>query len=232
MKILKISLVVLIIGALGLGMFFACPNDGKRVMEKDTYFTFDTLGSSVKGIPVVFLNKTKSSIILRKDGTATIRLVFLDVVGSLLSDIEIGDVDEFANILDMLYEYLPGLDLTDLNAVIKVFKGGLGITLLGVEPDDQEFQAMFTYMAETKGVPTNIYIPKGFGLEINNKYYIKDVTSPVTEVTYTGVFMGDPHPDGESFLILDLEQDESGKQKIIMNYPLIDLYLVAYETNK
>ncbi len=229
MKIFKIILIVILIGAFSLGVYFGClPSEGKRVVAQNTYFSFDTLNSNVKGIPVVlFLNGAESGITLRKNGTATIKLVVYDILGGMIGGLDLGTGIGTTSVFDMLYEYLPGLDFNDLHTVVKTFKGGLGITLLGVDPDDEELQAVFSYAAQNNRFPNQVSLPKGFGLEINGRYYIKDITSPVTNVTYTGVFMGNPHPDGESFLILELRQDEQGKQQVIMDYPLIDIYLIG-----
>ena len=228
MKIFKIILIVILIGAFGAGTYFASlPNEGKRVVAKDTYYTFDTLSSSVSGIPAIFLNEKKSGITLRKDGTASIRLVVYDILGGMIGGLGLETGIGTTTVFDMLYEYLPGLDFTDLHTVVGTFKNGLGITLLGVDPDDEQLQAVFDYAVEHNCFPNKVSVPKDFGLEINAKYYIKDITSPVTDTTYTGIFMGNPHPDGESFLVLDLIRDEEGKESIVLNFALIDLYLVA-----
>lgn len=230
MKITKIVLIVVLILILGTGLYIASPNEGKRVMEQDTAFSFDLGASSVKGMPAaLLLNRRNSRITLTKDGYITIKLVFNDALGLLVGNLELDEDPEFANIILMLYEYLPGLDLADLSSINRVFGGGLGITLLGLDPENASLVAMFDEVAQTGNVPSNIVIPKGFGLEIFNRYYIQDKVSPVTNIKYTGIYLGNPHPDGESFMVLDLETDSTGKQKIIMNFPLIELYLVAVE---
>ncbi|MGI6213737.1 MAG: hypothetical protein ACOYIQ_04235 [Christensenellales bacterium] len=230
MKIAKIVVVILLLAALGTGVVIACPNEGKRVVKQDTYFSFDSTRSSVKGISTtLLLNNPKSGVILRRDGTVTITLAFKDSLSTLVGSIAIEDSGEFANVLNMLYEYLPGLDFSDINKVIEVFEGGLGVTLIGLDPGDTAVAAMFSQVALTGQIPNEIVIPSGFGLQINARYYIQDKVSPVTGVKYTGVFLGNPHPDGESFLILDLEENSSGKQEVILNFPLINLYMVAVE---
>lgn len=227
--IVLITIMVLLLSA-GLALA-ACTeddgDDGRRLVTAETVYYVDMGRSFVKDFPLLVLDPEYSGITLRPDGTATFRLRLNDglvpLAGTLLDDI--GDVD-MSVILGMLYEYLPGLDLTDLNKTLEVFEGGLKIKLLGIDPEDPEMQEMFAYMGEHGALPPKLNIPMGFGLEINNTYYIKDVVSQHTGKTYTGIYMGNHHKDGEAFLMMELTEDEDGTPKVIMDYELMDIYIV------
>lgn len=225
--IVLITIIVLLFSA--VAALTACKDsddDGRRLVETETVYYIDIGKSSVKGIPLVFLDSELSCLTLRTDGTATLRLQLNEL--SILANSLLGDVGEedISVVLNMLYEYLPGLDLTDLSKTLEVFEGGLKIKLLGVDPEDTELQEMFAYMGENGTLPPSLTIPDGFGLEINNTYYIKDVVSEHTGKTYTGIYMGNHHKDGEAFLMMELTEFEDGTPKVIMDYELMDIYII------
>lgn len=239
MKNIKKIIAIILAAALALTCVLAiasCEKEkeypDRRILEKDTVFSIDLLGSSVKNIPLMFL-KRDSNVTLRKDGTGSLTLNVNDGVMALLNtvleDANIGDVD-LGVYLDMGYEYLPGLNLSDLTGTIRILKGTLGLTLLGVSPDDTAMQAFFGTVGETDKLPSSITLPENFGLQIDAPYYIKDVTSEYSGITYTGVYMGNHHEDGEPFFFMDIVVNpETGKRQIIIDYPIVDLYIVADE---
>lgn len=227
-----ISLILIAVLALScLAALAACDkkDDGHRLVEQETIYYINTKDSKVKNFPLgVALDKNNSMLILRPDGTAIFRL---QTIKGLRAALELFNLDvegtDLSIILNMLYEYLPGLDFTDLSKTLEVFEGGLKIKLLGIDPANEELQAMFTYIAETGTLPAQLIIPDGFGLEINTTYYIKDVKSGYSGITYTGIYMGNSHEDGEPFLMFDLTTDEKGQPLVIMDYEIINLYILA-----
>ncbi|MDD3947154.1 MAG: hypothetical protein PHI19_04855 [Clostridia bacterium] len=216
-----------------LFVFTACDktpeDDGRTLVENDIFYSIDNINSTVKGFSLFFIDPETSGVILRKDGTATFRLQIFEGLSVLSQYLDGMGGTDMGIVLNMIYEYLPGLDLTDLDKTLEVFEGGLSLKLLNVDPEDAELQAMFTHMGETGCLPDNIVIPDGFGLEINTTYYIKDIVSPYDGTTYTGIFMGNHHEDGEAFLMMDLTtEEETNEPKIIMDYELMDIKIVAY----
>lgn len=239
MKKIKKYIAILLAAVVAVSCFFALTacdknkdDEGKRYIEKDTFYSIDTLASSIKGLPTFIFDTDVSGVTLRTDGTSTFKLAVKDglatTIQNLLGDVELGDVD-MSIVLNMIYEYFPGLNLADLKTVLDIFEGSLNLKLMGLDPADEEIQAMFTEMAQTGHLTSITKIPEGLGLEINADYYIKDITSEYTGKTYTGVYMGHPHPDGESFWMMELTTDtETGKPKIVIDYPLIDIYIYCY----
>lgn len=239
MKKIKKYIAILLAAVVAVSCFFALTacdknkdDEGKRYIEKDTFYSIDTLNSSIKGLPTIIFDTEVSGVTLRTDGTSTFKLAVKEgtatFLNKLIGEINGEDVD-MSIVLNMIYEYFPGLNLADLKTTLDIFEGSLNLKLLGLDPADEEIQAMFTEISQTGHLPSKIKIPEGLSLEINADYYIKDITSEYTGKTYTGVYMGHPHPDGESFWMMELTTDaETGKPKIVIDYPLIDIYIYCY----
>ena len=120
-KYISVALVV-VVALSCLAVFTACDkNDDRRLVDEDIVYYIDTVNSTVKGLPLVFLDERLSSLTLRTDGTATFRIKVVEGIGAIYElakdSLKLGGTD-LSTILGMLYEYLPGLDFTDLNKTL------------------------------------------------------------------------------------------------------------------
>ncbi|MFA5449125.1 MAG: hypothetical protein WC292_01620 [Clostridia bacterium] len=249
MKNIRKFIVLITVALIAVSSFFllAACNDtpeypDRRLPEEDTMFYVDFGTSKIKdnplGLASIFFEQSESYILLRADGTATIKLLTKPVGGVLgLPQIQEAlagatfsetEIDTFVN---MIYGYLPGADFTDLDTVQTSFQSTLGLTLIGLDGDNEQVQNLFTSIVNDKALPSEINLPSDLrlGIEVTGEYYIKDVYSEHTDTTHTGVFMGKHHEDGEAFLLMTLtENPETNVQRVQVMYRAMKLELNAY----
>lgn len=206
--------------------------ENRQLVEEDTVFTIDRTKSYLKDFEFEAILTEESKITLRKDGTASLTLMVNSVALQLGAGfVAQGDFSIDPTVLNMIYAYLPGLDLHNLPKSFEIFKGCLGISFIGLNPENKGIQAIFKALADGTPVPsgTKITIPERVGLELNANYYIKEFTSSYSGVKYTGVYWGNHDADGEAFIMMELWPDEAtGGQKLIVDAPLMNIHIEAY----
>lgn len=203
------------------------------LVEEDTMFYLDNHpDSTIMGIPFLFaIDRKKSGIILRKDGTATVTLVTNSLVSSLLALVP--DLDQIqldAETKDLINtianDYFPGFDIEKPIASLELLEKSVNLKLVGL--DDPDFQAALTEFGETGSLPKNFSIPKGFGVEYNCKYYLSKVSSLEKE-DYTAVHLGKHSAGGEGPILLTLSTNEEGKRMVTFRFGVLGLFLSATE---
>jgi lysophospholipase L1-like esterase len=206
--------------------------ENRRLVEEDTVFHIDRSKSHLKSFQFDTILTDESQITLRKDGTASLTLMVNTVMLGLgMGLIGSGQFSIDPTVLKMVYAYLPGIDLYDLPKSFDILKGCLGISFIGLNPNNAGIQALFGALVDGKPVSAdvNINVPSRAGLELNANYYIKELTSSYSGITYTGVFWGNHDADGEAFIMMELWPDEAtGGQKLIVDAPLMNIHIEAY----
>jgi len=205
--------------------------EDRTLVQEDMVFHIDSSKSFMKSFKFESLIVEDSNVTLRKDGTASLTLMVNSVV------LEIGMImvanGEFSidpTVLNMVYAYLPGIDLyNDLPKSFDILKGCLGISFIGLNPKNSGIQAVFGALVDGEPTDANYTAPETVGLQLNANYYIKELTSSYSGITYTGVFMGNHDADGEAFIMMELWPDEAtGGQKLIIDAPLMNIHIEAY----
>ncbi len=229
----KISLIILIICITSLSCLAltSCKYNGEYYVKNDTSFEISA-GTKIMAIPITpLLNKEKSGITLRADGTMTMRFTVSNMVNLILGDIDIatmlGEVDLSEFIDSYLNPLFPGFTLDNVPDSMKILENTLGLRLVGLDFDSPDIAALLNGL-KTGIFPSSISIPQNIGLEYNGPYALKDMIDADGK-PYTILYMGKHEEKGESFLHFNLKKDENGVNTLISRVEFLNLNLVAKE---
>lgn len=226
-KLLNKSITVVSIILLMFSLFIFSSCNSNNAVSEDTIWYLDTLNSSILGVSFDFFVDENSYIILRKDGTATISIKAKSnlhyIINYLLDSEPVKNFDLRSVTDGMAPEYFPGFSLYDMKASFDLLTKSIGVTFTGIDFEDPDIAAMFSEVAESGRIPSNLKIPEGIGVEYNANYHIKEVFSEYTG-KYSAVYMGEHHPDGEPFIMMTMSEDAS---EISLRIEMIKMLLIA-----
>jgi hypothetical protein len=230
----KTILVVITIILMFCSIFVLSSCDSSTwVIEEDTMFYLDSnQESTIKGIPFLLaIDKSKSGILLRKDGTATVTLITNSFVSTLIGaipDLDSLQLDVETKLMlnTIISDYFPGASLDDIPGALERLEKSVNLKLLGA--DDPDFKSALEYFGETGTLPENLSIPQGLGIEYNSKYYFQKVNSPYSG-EYISLSLGKHEKGGEAPILLTLTQNEEGKRMLTFRFEVLGLYLSATE---
>lgn len=235
MKIIKkISVVILVvcIATLSCIALASCKYKDEYYVKKETKFAISA-GTKIMDIPISpLLSTDNSGITLRPDGTMTMSFVFSSAVSYILNEsiniaTMLGDLDLSEFMDSYLNPLFPGFTIDDVPSSMKIIETTLGMRLVGLDYDSPDIAALLDGL-KTGVFPDNITIPTNIGLEYNGPYALKDMVDD-TGKTYTVLYMGKHEEKGESYMFMELQKEDSGKNSLHSRVEFINFSLVAKE---
>lgn len=226
-------------------------NIDKSVVGKYYFDAYSSLGGgNVMGTPAItggmisiFLDVQQSYIELKSDGTiifqlTTIDNLDMDKISSLLGTLGMSVDDMLGEDLDLssgvdtyVKNLFPGFDLSDVAAGLNLLKGSMGVEIIGLnDPSDPTTQLWYSALASGK-LPDPLVLPRQLAIRYTGTYFTEKVTSSVTGQSYTAVYFGNPHPNGNPFITATQDYDQATKlYRLYFNIDVVGLYaLFTYD---
>lgn len=190
---------------------------------------------SVWGIPLgMALDKSNSRITFRKDGTMLMEAYIMpEVIRGLniqfangeftLPDADIQDiiVDPYAS------QLFPGFDLGDPMGAFEMLRQTLGLSIIGLDPEHPGIAALLDTISTTGRLPSSINLPETLGVRYEGTYYIEEVTSAATGVTYTAIYTGEAGEGGQPYIVGTLTEAEDGTMRVSTRIEFLNFVIVA-----
>lgn len=225
------SILVISVALAFLVSFTACNNSSERV-KSDISFAIEN-NTKVMDVPIaIFLNKKDSGITLRKDGTMTLRFALNSAVPALINSTfnistMLGEMDFNEYMSDYVSQVFPGFTLQDVPASLGLIEHSLGLTITGLDLASDNTQTLFEGL-ETGVFAENIAFPPNIGLEYNGPYTLKQLKDADGK-DYTVIYMGKHEKNGESFVVMGLDENSEGKKVINCRVNFINFIMTATE---
>lgn len=176
------------------------------------------------------IDKKQASITFEKDGTYKLTLPLLELVTALLKGIvqesgfNLNSEFAFGLASDYFSDIVPGVEKTDLAAVLKGVEQYYGIRIIGLDYENPHLQAIFTRYAQTGQLI--IDDPDAFddviGIECVGTYSLESVTAGGK--TYTAIYVNNAVGKGESYIRYTYTKGEEG-EKVRMTIDVIGIEL-------
>ncbi|MEG1613293.1 MAG: hypothetical protein RR357_03900 [Clostridia bacterium] len=209
------------------------------VSKEEVYrFTDETnIMNLPNGIVYGLLNNKESGIIIRPDGTITVKIILRDIKSLLeLANIDLStilndvDLDDFVDLY--VSGLFPGFSFDNVKDSLALLPKSTGIGLVGLDFESENIKKLVKAL-ETKprSIPKDFIVPEGLGIEYNGKYFIKNVTSADGTVM-KGVFIGDNHSsDTDPYVIMTMyeqaKKDGSIMQMIKTRIEFVQISMFA-----
>ena len=184
---------------------------------------------SVAGLPQMLLFPD-SSITLRPDGTATIRIVPIDIeslffvleglTGNSISQM-LGGMD-LSGVLYYFYDYFPGGELAaqkmmreEPGKVLGYIEKMTGLSFTWDDPDGEaKIFNIIRSIGQSEALPHNIQIPGGIAIELNARYFTEEVYSSFTDTTHTAVYLYTFPFAGEPYIVMTLTNERINNRNV------------------
>lgn len=232
-KTSKILISVLLVLTLASSLVVLTACDETPVPVIETEFALDLSNSSVWDIPgsllALAIDKTNSNIVLRSDGTMTLRLVITSFANTVIGGMLGGGSLNLGSFVDTyLKPIVPGFDVNDIPASLELAKRSLGVSFINLDYNDTNVAALLEALKTGGTLPEDFKLPAGFGVEVNSSYVIKKVTD-AAGTTYEAVYLTPSDPDTQPYLVMTLGKDENGVHDLTCMVDFVKLRLHAVE---
>lgn len=232
-KIIALCLTLILIAS--VFALFGCDNNKEYVVEEEKVFyvkvnEFDFLNL---GLAALLIDKDASQVILRPDGTATLRIVILEDVVGALGGLITDDILKGLDLTPLVNQYavniVPGFDINKPKETFKLLEDSMGLKLYNVDFDDPNVKALFDVLAGHGTLPEDFMLPAPIGIEYNCNYTMEDLVSEYTG-EYTAVYMGDRNKGGESYVVMTMENNpETQKDEVFFEIKFLNVTFRAVE---
>lgn len=219
------------------------PTSTPDTVVETTYKLSDE--SSVWGLvtgPVLSLivDIDKSCVILRNNGTMTLRLIvrddIMDNLGSLESlfpDLNIDSMLATFNVTYLVDTYLknlfPGFVQSDISGSFGLMDDSFGAHFLGLEDKTDPVVANLIDALQQGGLPSPLQLPAGFGVEMNATYEYRTVTD-VDGNTYQAVYLTPYDSDTQPYVVMTVSPATAEKaEQLRFMIDFIKLDFIAYK---
>ena len=230
-----IALILTLILVASVFALIGCDNNKEYVVEEEKVFYLDVKQFDFLnlGIASLIIDKNASQVILRPDGTATLRIVILEDVVGALGGLITEDMLAGLDITPLVDQYavniVPGFDINKPKETFKLLEDSMGIKFYNVDFDDPNVKALFDVLAGHGTLPEDFMLPAPIGIEYNCNYTMEDLVSEYTG-EYTAVYMGDKNEGGEPYVVMTMETNpETQKQEVFFEIKFLNVTFRAVE---
>ncbi len=169
------------------------------------------------------LDENKSYIIFKADGTYELKLTLKKYVTEIIryaieenAPINIDDYFDFELAILYFGNFAPGVDKGDLKAILDTIENLYGFSFTGVDFENKKTKEMlehyrqtFDIIIDSKEIINGDVCFKNFG-----SYRLQEVTSKLTNKTYTAIYINNAIGKSESYIRYTYENTEDGNQHV------------------
>lgn len=237
MKNVKKTVICLVLAVMmvSVAAFALCACDEQEETVVETVFRIDPDESVIWPDFYTMIKKAvdfdTSAIILRSNGTMTLRLMIDDQINSLLKLVLGGNqLPDLSGAIETYVKPIaPGFDQKDFLGSVERCGKALGISLVGFDPENPTIAALVDSLENGTTLPKDISLPSDLGIEVNYNYCIKKVTNAAGH-TYDAVYLTPSDSDTQPYVVMTLGTDEeTGRHSLNLMIDFIKLNLTAYE---
>ena len=195
------------------------PNPDYVAQETELQISSVDVMAFTNAITIAVYDNKKSKIVLTPDGQATITLCIrpaaINLVNSLLSEMDLNEIGVIGVGLDEFFDVypagiFPGFSANDIGGGFELIKAALNLELVGLNFEDPALAELATSLRENRTIPEGFQLPEGeYALNITAPYVIRELESPYTG-KYTAVYLGTIQDSGEPYVIMTAQKDDAG----------------------
>ena len=253
-----IAVLVLVVALSSVFMFTACGEiEHGYLPSVPLTFDIDTVNTKLDSVPGpvlssilnVALDKENSYFELSPNGTFTcILTVDLELVGSLLGDIDIGSATETltkSSLMGTINGYVkvmfPGFDLGDVEGSLALLTNSMGVEIFGLDRSNSEVDKLFDCIEDPNNdrlIPEDLdlsKLPDAIGIKIQGPYKLLDATETVTEngetaKVWTFATVGTHDSDTLPYMNFSYTVYENGKETIVWRNEVLGISIAGKYT--
>ena len=253
-----ITVLVLVVALSSVFMFTACGEiEHGYLPNVPLTFDIDTVNTKLDSVPGpvlssilnVALDKENSYFELSPNGTFTcILTVDLELVGSLLGDIDIGSATETltkSSLMGTINGYVkvmfPGFDLSDVEGSLALLTNSMGVEIFGLDRSNSEVDKLFDCIEDPNNdrlIPEDLdlsKLPDAIGIKIQGPYKLLDATETVTEngetaKVWTFATVGTHDSDTLPYMNFSYTVYENGKETIVWRNEVLGISIAGKYT--
>lgn len=182
-----------------------------------------------------FLDKKRSGLVFTENGSYELRLTINDIAyaaanAALITfgaEREYFDLDGYFESLDgYVGRFFPTETLKNIRSLIGKIKDDLGVSLIGIDPDDEAFMEKINKIAEEEKVKlSELSVPRHVGLAARGAYKNVTLPSEFEKDGYSAVYLGKVVRYGDPYFI-GTYFTENGEEKILIHNEVLKMNVV------
>jgi len=209
--------------------------EGEHFAET-TEYTFTEI--KVMGIDIIpFVDKDKSSIVFRTDGSVEARMTLSKLAVSAAkaaienaAPLNLSDDYQLKQIDPYIHNLFPQADKRDLMSIINGFEKGYGITFEGIDFECESAQTILSTYRETGKIILQNYdfLSGQIAIVYRGQYRLQTMSSRLNGESYTAVYLNGGIDQSESYVRFAYAEDIFGEKTVRL---LIDVAESVFEAH-
>lgn len=195
-------------------------SEGKTYVSEDSVYSLVSVnidGGELESLPLMsIIDKERTTLKLGTDGMMTLE-VFINpytygLAKNVLENMDASTVD-ITWLNSYLDEFFPGTSIGDIEKLLKTIENTLGVTINGIDFEDENIKSITDSLAETSKLPEKVVLPDEISLTFTQPYELVHIDSDAIEGGFTAVYLGN-YRGSEPYLIMTLIEDYWGTQNL------------------